>query len=253
MTVAPRLSTYQSGRGPILLLLHGIGSSRTAWSRQIARLEDSFMCIAPDLPGYGDSPDPAEPGLDSIVQSVAGVLGQQAAHVVGVSFGALVSLALACRYPPLVRSLVLADATLGRAGDPHEARDRWLAHRCALAQGLSVRSLERAREIAAPEAPHEVVEDIAAHMRRARPAGYLAVAKAIAATNALPWLSAIHQPALVVYGEHDGVTGLAVSQTLAESLPNAQLINISGAGHAPHIERPDHFAGAIRKFLGNGS
>ena len=243
------LHVHRSGHGPALLLLHGIGSSGTAWSKQIARLDGVFSCMAPDLPGYGDSPDLAAPGIDGFVEEIAGVLEGRAAHVVGLSFGALAALALTRRHPALVRSLILADATLGRANDSDSERERWLKHRYALASDLASRSGERAAEIASPEAPPEVVDEIAMHMRRARPAGYLAVAEAIAATDARPWLKDIDKPALVICGQHDSVTGLAVSQTLAQQLRDARLVTIPAAGHAPHIEQPDRFAEAVRAFL----
>ena len=246
---SPPLHVHRSGKGPLLLLLHGIGSSRTSWARQVERLEGDFTCLAPDLPGYGDSPDPSDAGLDAIVEAIASLLEGESASVVGVSFGALAALALARRHPARVRSLVLADATLGRARLPDGERARWLEGRIALAHGLAARSRERAAEIASPQAPAEVIEEIAAHMRRARPAGYIEVARAIAATDAEPWLGAITQPALVICGEDDGVTGLAMSQTLARGLPDARLVTIAAAGHAPHIEQPDRFAAALRAFL----
>ena len=61
------LNVLRGGQGPTLLLLHGIGSSATAWSKQMERLGRYYTCIAPDLPGYGDSPDPAGTGLLSTV------------------------------------------------------------------------------------------------------------------------------------------------------------------------------------------
>lgn len=237
-----------------MLLLHGIGSSATSWERQIALLRDGHRLIAPDLRGYGDSSDPSGPAsLDAVVADVAALLAERpgAVDVVGVSFGALVALALARRRPELVRSLVLADATLGRGGFPPAERERWLAGRYALAGGLAARSLERAAEIAAPGAAPEVLAEIAAHMRRARPAGYRRVAEIIAATDALPWLPAIAVPTLVVCGAEDEVVGLPLSRTIAEHIPAAQLLVIAGAGHAPHIERPAAFAGAVRTFIGN--
>lgn len=245
-----RLHVHRRGQGPPLLLLHGIGSSCTAWSRQIDRLQADFTCLAPDLPGYGDSPDLASPGLDGIVASVVDVLDGAPAHVVGVSFGALIAISLAHRHPTLVRSLVLSDATLGRAWMPEAERARWLQNRVALANDLVVRSTERAAEIASPRAATAVVEEIAMHMRRARPSGYIEIARAIAATDAEPWLRDIAQPALVVCGEDDGVTGLAVSRRLADALPDARLVTVDAAGHAPHIEQPDRFAAAVREFLG---
>jgi 3-oxoadipate enol-lactonase len=243
------LHVQRSGQGPLLLLLHGIGSSRTSWSKQIDRLQGEFTCVAPDLPGYGDSPDPVLPGLDGFVAAIAGVLEGRSAHVVGVSFGALAALALVRRHPALVQSLILSDATLGRARLPEAERARWLQGRLALANELATRSLERAAEIASPQAPPHVIEEIAMHMRRARPAGYIEVAKAIAATDAEPWLREVEQPALVICGEDDSVTGLATSQTLVRQLRRARLVTIAAAGHAPHIEQADRFASALRGFL----
>ena len=105
----------RAGAGPTLLLLHGIGSSATSWQRQFDRLAGDYTLIAPDLRGYGDSPDPAgPPSLDAVADDLAALLDREPAHVVGVSFGALAALALARRHPNLVRSLVLSDTTLGR-------------------------------------------------------------------------------------------------------------------------------------------
>jgi len=244
-----RLHVLREGHGPVLLLLHGIGSSATAWSKQVERLGGEFTCLAPDLPGYGDSPGPTGEGLEPIVADVVDVLEGQPAHVVGVSFGALTALGLARARPDLVRSLVLSDATLGRAHFPAEERERWLQGRERLGNELASRSLERARELAGPNAGAEVIEEIARHMRRARPEGYLAVARAIAQTDARPWLADLGQPALIVCGEDDRVTGLDVSRTLQAGLAQAELLVIADAGHAPHIEQPDRFATGVRDFL----
>ena len=213
------------------------------------RLGGDYTCLAPDLPGYGESPDSTRSGLDGIVAEVADVLEGQPAHVIGVSFGALVALALARKQSEFVTSLVLADATLGRAHLPLEERERWLRAREGLANDLTTRSIERAGEIAGRHATPAVVEEIALHMRRARPSGYMTVAKAIAETDARPWLRGIAQRTLLLCGEDDRVTGMNVSQTLLDQLPNARLVVIAGAGHAPHIEQAERFADAVREFL----
>lgn len=200
---AEPLAYTRRGTGPLVLMLHGIGGSRTAWDKQIARLEGRFTCLAPDLPGYGESLDPQEAGLPAIVAAIADLLAGREAHVIAVSFGALATLALALAQPHLVRSMILADATLGRAQGSVEDRARWLDLRRELAAELAERSQARAAEIAAPDAPPEIVDEIARHMRRARPAGYLAVAEAIAQTDARPWLTDIGQPTLVICGEHE--------------------------------------------------
>lgn len=248
-----RLHVRKKGRGPTLLLLHGIGSSATAWSKQMDRLGDYFTCLAPDFPGYGDSPDPSAPGLDAVVTDVAEVLDGGPAHVLGVSFGALTALALARQRPELVTSLVLSDATLGRANSPVEERRRWLQHRETLAHELATRSLERAGEIAGRDASPDAIEEIAMHMRRARPSGYLNVARSIADTDARLWLAGLKQPTLLICGEDDRVTGAAVSKLLQDGLPQARLFVIDGAGHAPHIEQPETFSKAVLEFLAEGT
>ncbi len=246
-----KLAATRKGDGPQLVFLHGIGSSRTAWDRLVEAFSGDFTCIAPDLPGYGGSPEPAGGTLADFVEPVANLCGGRPSHIVGVSFGALTAIALARQTPGLVRSLVLADATLGRAHLPETERRAWLDGRMALGTALASSAVERARQIAAPGADDRIVAEIARHMRRARPEGYHAVAQAIASTDAEPWLSALDIPTLVVYGEHDAVTGRTVSETIAARIPGAQIMRLVGAGHAPHVERPEEFGLSIRDFLSN--
>lgn len=242
-------STQFVGQGPRLLLLHGIGGSGTAWDKQIERLGENFSCLAPDLPGYGHTAPVAGAGIIPIMQAIANLLDEEPAHILGVSFGALLALALAHHHPKLVHSLVLADATLGRADMADPERKQWLEKRHVLSNSLQEASMQRAAEIASPNAPSYVIEEIARHMRRAHPEGYMAVANAVASTDARPWLPTITMPTLVLCGEDDRVTGAAVSQILVDSIPHACLHTIAGAGHAPHIEQPDEFARLVQDFL----
>lgn len=244
-----KLHVLQSGKGPRLLFLHGIGGSATAWGQQIERLSDDFSCIAPDLPGYGKSPMPAGKGLQPMLDMLVNLLEGTPCHVVGVSFGALLALALTRREPGLVQSLVLADATLGRGHLNDVARSEWLDIRRKLAQSLHDISEERADKIASRTASKDVIMEIASHMRRARPEGYMNVADVIAHTDARPWLPEITKPTLVLYGDEDSVTGGEVSNTLVALLPDARLGVITKCGHAPHLEQPDEFAMQIKRFV----
>jgi aspartate dehydrogenase len=253
MLTDPTLAEFaarRSGEGSAVFLLHGIGSSATSWDR-LAPLLAGHRLIAPDFPGYGDTPDAPDMTLDDLAGRLAAAIDAEggSAHLVGVSFGALVALALARRSPERVRSLVLADATLGRGGFPAAERERWLAGRLAFADGLAAGATERAREIAAPGAPADAIAEIAANMRRARPAGYRAVARIVAATDALPWLAEIRLPTLVLCGAADAVVGVPLAGTIAEALPDARYATIEGAGHAPHVEQPAAFAEAVGAFV----
>ena len=49
----------RSGDGPrSMVLIHGVGTNRSIWSRAIGTLERGRTVVAVDLPGFGDSPAP---------------------------------------------------------------------------------------------------------------------------------------------------------------------------------------------------
>jgi pimeloyl-ACP methyl ester carboxylesterase len=101
------------GSGPALVLLHGyVGDGPTTWRRQLDELSDDFTVLAWDAPGAGHSTDPPERfGLDGYADCLAGVLerlGLDAASVAGLSFGAILALALQRRHSAVSSALILA-------------------------------------------------------------------------------------------------------------------------------------------------
>lgn len=52
-----------AGRGPTLLLLHGHPDNADEWRPLMQRMAATHRCIAPDFPGYGQSPEPG-PAFD---------------------------------------------------------------------------------------------------------------------------------------------------------------------------------------------
>src|SRR5437868_226577 len=54
-TEAGAISYLEHGSGPVLLLLHGIGSAARSWRNQLEQLGTRFRVIAWDAPGYGRS------------------------------------------------------------------------------------------------------------------------------------------------------------------------------------------------------
>ena len=53
-----KVATTDVGQGPPLLLMHGNPDSRDSWREHVAELSTRYRVIAPDFPGYGDSPEP---------------------------------------------------------------------------------------------------------------------------------------------------------------------------------------------------
>ena len=59
-TAQGRFFYVESGTGPSVLLLHGGGATHHEWSRVAPWLARGHRVIAPDLPGFGQSPEPAD-------------------------------------------------------------------------------------------------------------------------------------------------------------------------------------------------
>ena len=67
----------------------------------------------------------------------------------------------------------------------------------------------------------------------------------------LPSLGVVKAPALVIHGTADPIP-VESSEAWAQSLPNARLLLIEGAGHLPHVEQPEIFFTAVETFLTGG-
>mgnify|MGYP001770903147 CR=1 FL=1 len=58
-----RLHLYAAGRGPALVLLHGLADEADSWRQVIPVLAQTHRVIAPDLPGFGRSDRPMSTGI----------------------------------------------------------------------------------------------------------------------------------------------------------------------------------------------
>ncbi len=62
-------------------------------------------------------------------------------------------------------------------------------------------------------------------------------------------LARIIAPTLVVWGEHDAITPLALGHAIAETVANARLIMMPNAGHNPMWECAEAFNAEVLRFL----
>jgi pimeloyl-ACP methyl ester carboxylesterase len=113
-----RLSHTIEGNGPALLLIHGMGSAKTAWKPVQKELSNYFKVITVDLPGHGETPYQTGMAMDPnnlarYVLREMHELGIEKFDVCGNSLGGWVALELACLAPTQVNSVIgLAPAGL---------------------------------------------------------------------------------------------------------------------------------------------
>jgi pimeloyl-ACP methyl ester carboxylesterase len=243
----------RAGRGPALVLLHGIGG--TPWRHQLAGLADAFMVIAWHAPGYGRSGDPdgawTMAGYAAALAGFLEALGIARAHLLGQSWGGVLAQEFARDHADRIRSLILSDTTIGGDAARPDSRER-LATRLRAAETMTAADFARARtpQLLAPDPPPAVAREVEATLAAMlRPAGFRNAAVALAHADTRAVLPHLAAPTLVLCGEHDGVTPPAVGTRLIAAIPDARLVTIPGAGHLAAVEQPERYNAAVREFL----
>lgn len=244
-----------AGDAPLLLLLHGIGSNSRSFRHQVDELSDEFRVVAWDAPGYGQSDDPPlEFTLERAADDAFGLLkrlGAVRAHVLGHSMGGVIAQLLYHRHPACVLSLVLSDTNPGTGALPAVQRAQRVAARISAITRLTPAqlALERAPQTVSPNAPSELVREIADVMADIRPGTYRAAAISMGETDLTDQLSQIHVPTLVLVGELDTTTPPPLCEAMARAIPSSSFHIIPNAGHASNQEQPAAFNAAVRAFL----
>jgi len=257
------LRVGELGTGPPLLLVHGFTGAHVAWPELVVNgLGRSFRVIAPDLVGHGKSSRCAAPerfALDEVLRDLEQVLearGAPRAHWIGYSMGGRITLGACARMPERVASAVLEGSSPGLR-DPVERKARREAD-AALATRLCARGIEEFvdywTELPLFESQRELAAGVRSRQRAQRlandPASLAACLQGLG-TGTQPsfWdaLRGLSMPLLLVHGARDAkFRGLA--ERMLESLPNAQIASIAGAGHTTHLERPEAFLEAVLRF-----
>jgi pimeloyl-ACP methyl ester carboxylesterase len=94
---------------PKLLLLHGFPTSSHMFRDLIPLLADRFHIVAPDLPGFGRSDDPAANSFESIAETIerfTEIIGFDRFAVYIFDYGAPTGLRLATRHPERITAII---------------------------------------------------------------------------------------------------------------------------------------------------
>lgn len=249
-----RIAYREAGAGTPVLLLHGGMSDSREWDRQLAGFADRWRVVAWDTPGSGGSDD-APPGwsLDDFARCVvrfAGQLGLEQPHLVGLSFGAGLALAVHRCEPGFARSLALLSGYAGWAGSlPPEQVEARLAACLEAAEHLPEPRLEDGLALTGPDPSQELLEELLAVARDVRPSVYAVAGPALAEADLRDVLPTIAVPTLVVHGAQDQRAPLPIGQALAAAIPGASLVVLPDAGHVLNQEAPTALEAVLRPFL----
>jgi len=258
----PILPHRVDGTGEPLLLLNGGLMSLSAWDALLPHVVPSFRVVRCDFRGQllalGLGPPPATlAGHAADLAELLDHLAVDRAHVVGTSFGALVAVEFAARYPARTRTLALVTATDVVATENQlEAASLRAAVREA-AQGGDGRAvldllgpLTFSPEwLAANRAAYDARREQFSQLPAAWYAGLDALLGALVELDLQPLLPRVSAPTLVVGAERDRIFPPDRSRALAHAIRGAALRIAPGAAHGFAVEDPAAFAAVILPFL----
>ena len=254
------MNYVRKGTGPPLLLVHGLGGTWRSWETVLDALAAERDVIAPDLPGFGETPPlDGEVSIAALADALEGFLdghGLRGVDAVGTSMGARLVLELARRRA--VGATVALDP-----GGFWNGPER-LVFGASIA--LSVRLLRvldpvLPRVLASPAGrtalllqfsarPWALDPGVALHELR----GYVAAPSFDAALRALvtgptqEGMPADEQrgPVLIVWGRQDRVCFPSQAERATARFPGARLEWLDRCGHFPQWDRPE---AAVRLIL----
>ena len=260
---------HQVGRGPAVLLIHGITSSSRTWRTVMPALAEHHTVIAPDLLGHGRSAKPRGDyslgGYASGLRDLMVALEIPSATVVGHSLGGGVAMQFAYQFPERVERLALVDsgglgsevslvlraATLPGAEYvlPLLASGPLRGAGAALGSVLGRVGLRASADVRGMAEGFESLGDGAArrafvHTARSviDPAG-----QRVDATDRL--YLAEHVPSLIVWGDRDRMIPVQHGRDAHELMPGSRLEVFAGAGHFPFNDDPERFVAVLADFI----
>jgi len=264
-----KLSYVDSGSGEAILFVHGLLGSHRNWRHLVDRLDNTNRVIVPDLFGHGASEkhegDYSPSAQAATLRDLINRLDIDRVTIVGHSLGGGISLAFCYLFPDRVERLVLVGTGgLGREVSPAlraatlpvadwvlpVIASPWVRGGAELVgRGLSLFGWRASQDIRAAWEGFTELSD--ADARRA----FLATTRAV--MNSHGQTIAAHEyllelaelPVLVVWGTNDMVIPVDHAKRLGELAPECRVEIFDGAGHFPHLDRPDRFADVLRDFM----
>lgn len=242
------------GEGPWLTMSHSLACNLHMWGEEAKRLSQRYKVLRYDTRGHGASSAPAGAyTLELLADDLHGLLqalGVQSTHFVGLSMGGMIGQTFALKYPGMFKSLALCDTT---SRYPAEASGAWAERiKTVESQGMEpmvAPTLERWFTVAYRKQRPEVMDKVADMIRSTPVPGFVGCCHAIPKINLTARLKDIRCPSLVIVGQDDPGTPVAMAEEIHHALPGSKLVVIPSAAHLSNLEQPDAFNQALGAFV----
>jgi pimeloyl-ACP methyl ester carboxylesterase len=256
-----RRAYRMAGRGPVLLLVHGISDHSGTWVHLLPELAKRYTVVAPDLLGHGGSDKPradyAAAAYACGMRDLLTVLALDRVTVVGHSLGGGVAMQFAYQFPELCERLVLVSSGgVGRGVHP------LLRLACVPGAELALPLLTRLPGVPAllpmldfgPDAKYARERYNVLRNRAARTA-FLRTLRSVVDVRGqvVTMLDRCYLtrgiPTLLVWGSADRIVPVGHAHEAHQAMPGSRLEIFEGAGHFPHQTDPKRFTALLDDFI----
>lgn len=260
------------GKGKPVFLIHGFGTNKEFWIGQIQKLAKKYQIIYFDLKGAGKSDRPNHLyTMEMYVEDLRGlmdILNIKKAHLVGHSFGGMISMNFCLKYPDYVDKLILM-ATLPSWSRDLSGLELWKKNQIELYESMlknpietfySKMKLRLTRKFlnSMREDPKTKLHGIISteeliergKVDPMKTTDIINMANAMGQHDTLDRLNEIKNETLIMCGEKDRFTPKSIANQMKEIIPNSKLKMFSGSHWFPLENAPD-VNQAIIDFLEN--
>ena len=248
-----KISYTDSGKGPVVVLLHGFLENKHMWKEVIPIISKNKRVLALDLLGHGQSGCLGYiHSMEIMAEAVSAVLKSlriRKITLIGHSMGGYVSLALSEKNPEMIRGLCLLNST-ATSDDTSRKKLRERANKMAQINLSNIVRMsfinlfsERSKEIFNPEIQLALSEALQTSLQ-----GYSASQEGMKIRpNRLSVLKNNHFKKLFILGKKDPV--LPVNKGIKEAEETQSETVVLSGGHMSHIENSDELTRILNTFI----
>lgn len=246
-----KIAYLESGKGLVMLILHGWGISSDYYVELQSLLDKNFHVLGIDFPGFGGSELPKGPfSVSDYAEIVHKFLDKKKIKkylILAHSFGGRVALKIAAKNPQGLKGLILT----GCAGiKPRKSLKRWMIKMLAKG-GKCLSSLPFLKRFSAIF--KKIIYGLAgAHDYEGLKEPVMKETfRLVVEEDLRPLLKKIKVPTLLLWGRKDGMTPLKDGIMMSKEIKQATLKVFEDCGHRLPYEKAKDFAQEVFKWLAN--
>ncbi|MEV6212448.1 alpha/beta hydrolase [Kitasatospora sp. NPDC051914] len=237
---------------PTVVLVHAVADSRRSFEPLMAELPGDLHVLAPSQRGHGGASCPPEgyrpADFAADLAAFWDLLGIGRAVLVGASSSGFTVRRFAADHPDRVRGLVFLGSP-ALLSDKPGAADLWESVSRftdpldpAVVRGMLESLLSR-------PLPRDFLDLMVSESLRAPARVWRDTFRGLLDETGPDGLDGITAPALVVWGDRDGILPRADQERLAAALPHSELLVHEGSGHVVYWEDPARTAADLAAFV----